>query len=247
MVKSLSFNLPARVRAFSDRPVPWAAQKLAVPVRAEAEHKAEEPAAEPENQPEAESTETGLAEQIAEENSGEDRNDQHGHDDEERHTPGHGEDYAEELAQQRHKLDKAVEALQQAIAGFADAREKFRRDFEVSAVKLVYEIATKVIHKELATSPDIILYQIQETLKNIADDAEIRIRCHPADHDYLAQETEFITWLQNTYPACRVVPDESVGRGGCIVETAGEVHDATIESQLAEIRKHLSAKVEEHA
>ena len=244
-MKSLSFKLPARVRAFSDRPVPWEPQHPETPARPADP----EPARVQQDRPEPAipRAETGLSEQIAEDYSAEDGEDQHGQDAEERHITGHTEDYAEELAQQRQELEKAVEALQQAIAGFADVREKFRRDFEVSAVKLVYEIATKVIHKELATSPDIILYQIQETLKNVADDAEIRIRCHPADHDFLTQETEFVTWLQNTYPACRVVPDETVGRGGCIVETAGEVHDATIESQLAEIRKHLSAKVEEHA
>ncbi len=241
VVKNLSFKLPAPVRDFSEKPVPFQPvmqpEEQPAPVMVEEEQVPETPSA-------GEASEVGEEEALLpDENTPEDGRDEAPEDVHIIETP---QEQAH-IAGQLDRLEDTIEMLKKAIAGFAELRESFQRDFEVSAVKLVYEIATKVIHKELATSPDIILYQIQETLKNIADEVEVRIRCHPADCDFISTQTSFLEWLQNNHPACRLVPDEKIGRGGCIVETAGEVRDATIESQLAEIRKHLATTVEEHA
>jgi flagellar biosynthesis/type III secretory pathway protein FliH len=69
--------------------------------------------------------------------------------------------------------------------------------------------------------------------------SRVILRVHPADENVLAARRQ--RWLERN-PAIgdlAIVADDTVGRGGCRLETEAGTVDATLETQLEVIERHL--------
>lgn len=116
--------------------------------------------------------------------------------------------------------------------------ERFK-DLEASAVGLAVEIARFIVMRELETDSSIIITHVQKALGQINGIEDVRIRVHPSDLDLLQDARVAIQSQHSDIRQMSFTADETIERGGCIVETPLGSIDAQIRTQLDKIREAM--------
>jgi len=117
-------------------------------------------------------------------------------------------------------------------------KEKFYSDAEPEIIKLVMTIAEKVVGKMVRENDDSIRSIVRQALESAIGE-RITVRLNPEDYAVVAaDEMEFRDILDRT-KRISFKEDETVGKGGCIVETEVGTIDAQLETQLKAIKKAL--------
>ena len=157
-----------------------------------------------------------------------------------------GRDAAESAIEQL--LDKKVAsqmrtlrpALDGLVRQLTDARTEWLSHWEGSAVSLCAQMAAKVVRRELQSDPKLTLTWLREALELSAGSSAITIRLNPTDHANLGGEAEKLAEGFRPLGDARVLADEAVSAGGCVLETAHGAIDQQAESQLARLVEDLS-------
>jgi flagellar assembly protein FliH len=124
-------------------------------------------------------------------------------------------------------MQQGQETARQLAGLLSDAKAQFDQAEEVSAqgvLELACALAREVLRHEMSSNPNALLPVIREGLASLfADSRQILIRLNPVDMDML-QDT-----LRSEFPnlALAFQPEPTLARGGCTIESAGTVIDAT--------------------
>ncbi|PQA77742.1 flagellar assembly protein FliH [Rhodoferax sp. TS-BS-61-7] len=95
-------------------------------------------------------------------------------------------------------------------------------------LELACELARQVLRHELSTNPNALQPVVREALGVLAVDSKAAVvRLHPLDLEVLAE----VLRQEFSGLALTLLPDSSVARGGCLVESAGTVVDGTVEKR----------------
>lgn len=116
------------------------------------------------------------------------------------------------------------------------AKEKVLREAEPEIVRMVMDIAEKVIGREIKKGAvvDVVRKAIRESVGQ-----KIVVRVNTLDMEVIrGKEAELLAELDKVH-SLSVREDETVPLGGCIIETELGTVDARLEVQLAAIRKAL--------
>jgi len=107
-------------------------------------------------------------------------------------------------------------------------------------VRLALEIAEKIVIKTVAADPEIVASVLERARREVVDARRVRIHLNPADYELLAEmRPDLLTMGHDNGRVIEVVADEEVSRGGSRLETEIGVVDATVPTQIAEIRRQL--------
>ncbi len=147
------------------------------------------------------------------------------------------------LEQAEQQFCDTVSALGIALEEIGRLRESILKNSIHDMLLLVMAITKEVINREVEANPDVIVSTISRALNAAVKSDEFHLVVNPLDLDLVNEKKPFfiasISGLQNI----TVETSEEVSSGGCLLESNfGEV-DATIESQLEQIRKQLTAKM----
>jgi len=108
-------------------------------------------------------------------------------------------------------------------------------------VRMALRVAEKVLRRKLETTPEAMLPMVDEALRSLQGQQQTRIvlRVHPADQAVLEARRQH--WLDRhpSTSSLQVVVDESMSRGGCRIESEFGMVDATVETQIQVIERHL--------
>ncbi len=130
-----------------------------------------------------------------------------------------------------------ADALRAARVRVAEAARKAQPEI----VRLALRVAEKILRQKIEAQPEAIVPMVDEALRAFLAQNQSRVvlRVHPADERVLAAHRQ--RWLERnpTIGGIVVVPDEAVGRGGCRLESESGTVDATFETQLDVIERHL--------
>jgi flagellar biosynthesis/type III secretory pathway protein FliH len=151
---------------------------------------------------------------------------------------------AEGAAQGR---EEAKQEVLPSIVAFANAgqtlivfEEQMIARYAPEMIHLALEIAEKIVHKAVAADPEIVASVLERARREVVDARHIRIHLNPADYRLLAEmRPDLITMGQDNGRVIEVLADEEVSRGGSRLETEIGVVDATVPTQIAEIRRQL--------
>jgi flagellar assembly protein FliH len=138
------------------------------------------------------------------------------------------------------RMQSALPALQQVIAGIADAKQAWLGHWERCAVKLATAIAAKVLRRAATDAPDVTLALVREGLEMAAGSTKIRIHLHPTDHDTLKGQVNRLAEELRQLGQSEVVADPEITAGGCRIETLHGAIDQQFETQLARIEEELT-------
>ncbi|WP_242445711.1 FliH/SctL family protein [Chromatium okenii] len=129
--------------------------------------------------------------------------------------------------QQEEMLKVAVQALENIAHALSDPLADSVDALEPELLLLVTTLARQVILEELQQRPELIVTVLREALKQLPSrNHPLRIHLHPDDQVilevYAKTADETMTWL----------PNPTIERGGCIVESGASRIDATVETRL---------------
>ena len=131
-----------------------------------------------------------------------------------------------------------MEEFTDAILKVRESKEKFFAEAEAEVIKLVLTISEKVIGKLAQEYKEVILSIIQQAMERSLGD-RIVIRLHPEDWKRIQTEEKVFKEKLDKTKHLHFKEDDTIERGGCVVETEIGTIDAQLDTQLKAIRKAL--------
>jgi flagellar assembly protein FliH len=134
---------------------------------------------------------------------------------------------------------ETAQAFSAALEDISRLRGSILRNSTDDMLRLVMAIAEQVISCTVELNPEIIHHTIVKALQAAVDSDVYHIKVHPDDMVVVMEKKPLLLAGISGLKNITVEASPEVTRGGCLVESdLGEV-DATIESQLEEIRRKI--------
>ena len=138
-----------------------------------------------------------------------------------------------------------AKALAAALEQFELRRRSLLSEMERDVAALAGAIAHRVIKRAVDVDPSCVSDNLREALQLVARKNRLEIRLHPEDLEQARQFARELLPAQE-FEAVGFMPDETVGRGGVLLRTAGGQVDATVETQWTRILDEILAGWQEH-
>lgn len=139
------------------------------------------------------------------------------------------------------EIENELKLLRVLIEGIERVREEIYGSIEADVIEISLTIARKIIYEAAEKERQIVVTTVQEAIKKASDREMLKIKINPVDYQILNKKrTELIQCLDGI-KSIIFEEDESIQRGGCLIETNQGDIDARIDSQIrvieGEIRK----------
>jgi len=149
------------------------------------------------------------------------------------HAEGYQRGYAEGLAAGRDEVALRVQKLDQLLSYLHRPLENLDATIEEELTWLATEIARQLVRRELRTAPGEIVAVVREAVALLpSGSTSIQVRLHPDDARLIR---EVLSLGQGDEPIWRIIEDQTLSRGGCVVNTDLSRIDATIEKRLGAV------------
>ena len=142
---------------------------------------------------------------------------------------------------QRNETLQTLQAMASIVKETSKLKKSILENEEQQIIQLSLAIAEKVIHLEVTTNREVIRGVLKEAIKNIGDRENMKIRVHPQDFHFMLEiKSDFLHGFDGIKNIV-FEEDESILRGGAIIETlCGEV-DARLDQQYNEIKTLITS------
>jgi flagellar assembly protein FliH len=124
-------------------------------------------------------------------------------------------------------------------ASFAAARKEGLAMLANEVMSLVSDIAEKVIYRAAAADPEATLRAVTEALEELPGGGRIRLLVPAEDAESISEQRAALMALLREPSDIQVVSDESLRRGGCVVQSDRGDSDARLETRLATVREEI--------
>jgi flagellar assembly protein FliH len=141
---------------------------------------------------------------------------------------------AERIAAIEGERQQFLDALQRQLDALTERTER-------EALRLALAVAGVVVRREIALDPDTVLRRVREALRRVVGAESITLRVHPEDEALVRGQRTSLLGAADSLRELLVETDDSVERGGCIIESRAGNIDARITTALAQIERALSA------
>lgn len=135
------------------------------------------------------------------------------------------------------------EEFYQILSGIEERLQSYEKSFESIVIAVSSKIAQKVLNREIENK-SIIESTLRNAIGKVLGAGGIILRLNPADYELLNQG-DFIVTLNNSFSKLKFEMDDSIEKGGGIIETEIGSVDARVSTQLEEIIKQLENSLNE--
>ncbi|MFN4178827.1 MAG: FliH/SctL family protein [Armatimonadota bacterium] len=126
-------------------------------------------------------------------------------------------------------INNMAEAIRNELANFFSRAEE-------AVTELALEIARKIIEVETKINPEVVRKAISQALQELKS-GTVTVRIHPEDFSLLGND---LSWLNlGEGVSVRVVPDETIERGGVIAESEQGLVDLQPHTKLALLQSEV--------
>jgi flagellar assembly protein FliH len=132
------------------------------------------------------------------------------------------------------RAEAMLRRVAQTLEELGGLRQTLIHETERQMVQLALTLARRVVHREVSLDPELAAALAHVALEKLGTTTPATIRLNPEDYTIVAQDGERWGGV-----AVTVVPDPSVARGGCLVESDFGCVDATVERQFDELSRAL--------
>ncbi|MBU1153163.1 hypothetical protein KKB84_04235 [bacterium] len=138
-----------------------------------------------------------------------------------------------------------IHQMKEIITNAESKRCHIIKEAEEDIIELAVLIAKKIVKSELTTNREIVVKNVREALKRVAERDEITIKVNLTDLKLTkAHEEEFLRDVAGV-KKINIKDDLTITPGGCKIETDFGGIDANLDTQLEEIKKSLKKVSEE--
>jgi flagellar assembly protein FliH len=160
----------------------------------------------------------------------------------------HADGYADGLAEAREsasiELTRIREQLGEQLGHTLSALEQAHRcalsKLEASVAEVAFAAVCRLLHRE-ATSREFVLSTVERACARLRTETVATARLHPRDIEALGELLQGETEIRLRSLCLRVVADESLQLGGCVIEAASGQYDGGLENQLRRLHAALTA------
>ena len=151
---------------------------------------------------------------------------------------------AEALEQWRKKLATVEKRWGEAAAQWQGRFDELDRQGREAVLGFALKLAKKVVHRQLALEPGLVVDQVEAALKQVLGMSRVKVGVHPEDRPLLDEAMPALASTLEQFDRVELVDDESVTRGGCVLRYGQGRLDATVETQMARIVEELVGRRE---
>ncbi|MEN6462082.1 MAG: FliH/SctL family protein [Syntrophomonas sp.] len=146
-------------------------------------------------------------------------------------------------AQQEIEADRqlALEQSRQIVEQARQSKINTLRSIETDIVRLVLAIARKTIAGELLSNPDVIVNVVREAINYLDNPQNVTVHINTQDMQQVlnAIESREITEVGGSQINFEVLPNDRMGRGGCLLESDIGRVDARVETRLNSVERSI--------
>lgn len=138
--------------------------------------------------------------------------------------------------------DEWMDKITQASGIVESARQEYVKHIESSEMmilELAITVAEKIIGQKLEESSEAFLSIVKRTIKEARDYREIQLHIHPVHYKELLEQKEDLQAMFMKETALIIYPDPELSEDSCLIESANGRIDASVDSQLKEMKDKL--------
>lgn len=129
----------------------------------------------------------------------------------------------------------ASRAMVQRLEGLFEELDGLRtrvfQDYRNWLISSSLEIARYVIQRELQAQPDLLLQTMESALDQATDQHPLTFILNPDDLELLREQVD-LSCLEHSNQSITLKGDEGISRGGCLLESAVQLIDGSLEARL---------------
>jgi flagellar assembly protein FliH len=133
------------------------------------------------------------------------------------------------------RMQENGKQVAQLIDGVHTAWKQLNSNAESMVITLAMAAAEQIVKEEIQTNPNVVLRQIHEGLKRLNGVERLTLRLHPDDEKIVRQYKNELLASSDSVREITITGDDTIKRGGCILESDSGNVDATMESQSKKI------------
>jgi flagellar biosynthesis/type III secretory pathway protein FliH len=161
------------------------------------------------------------------------------------------EAHAQALSEARAQFSEELSAaVAEQVAAFEQARTVLlrqieaaaaghRREIEQELTGLVAAMAEKVIHRKLDSDDGVVLDVVRATIERASCADRLTVRVPAPDEERLREAMAELLAAADGPEWLEIVADETIGPGGCIVDTERGRFDARISTQIEQLSEEI--------
>lgn len=139
-------------------------------------------------------------------------------------------------------LQELKDNISNTIKETIDFRKKILKEAETTIVSLALNFAKNIVGEEIQTNREIIQNQVKKSLEYIIGEGKLIFHVHPDDVGQFEDKEKYIP--EEYLGDIEIIKDDTITRGGCILETNAGTIDSTIESKVSELEKSIQNGLE---
>jgi len=147
--------------------------------------------------------------------------------------------YAEGRAEAAERAKSILEGIEQVLKEALKEKDEIIKKAEQQIVELAMAISKKITKCEVLLNRDVIYYSVNEAISKIVDRDTLNIYMNLKDIAAFTQKKEDILKSLPVDSKVKIIEDNNILPGGCIISTNMGNIDATISSQMLEVEKML--------
>ncbi|HEU5140975.1 MAG TPA: flagellar assembly protein FliH [Bacillales bacterium] len=145
----------------------------------------------------------------------------------------------------KEKYEELIAEAKNSVEATKKARKERLDETEHDILELGVKIADKIIGSVLLEDTERWLEMVKKAISEVKEYGEIRLIVHHKWYDFmLSHKKEFESLLKNS-AEFYIYPEITDDEFTCLIEFPSGRIDASVDSQLTEIKKQLAAKLEE--
>ena len=117
--------------------------------------------------------------------------------------------------------------------------DRIKKDLRIAAerdlLEFAVQIATRMTFSTGELRREVVAENVRRAIRQVGEKTDLTVRVHPKDKEYMDTFAERVLMKLDVAVSIRLVQDESISPGGCVVETGRTSVDATLDSQVAQI------------
>lgn len=157
--------------------------------------------------------------------------------------------YEEGLRQGKQEGLQAYQSLLDEVKAMIELTKQDYYSYMESSEEIILhlglEIAGKIIGQQLAENPEQLLSLVRSALKEVREHKEIQLFVSVSSYSFIQEYKEELLSLLNGETSLFIYPDEELADTSCIIESSFGRIDASVDSQLNEIKKQLTELLKE--
>lgn len=107
------------------------------------------------------------------------------------------------------------------------------------------KVAERILGEKLAENGEHFLSLVKRAMKEVREQSEVKIYVHPLYYEMLVQQKDELKAVFNQPTDIFIYPDEQLQENGCMIETPFGRIDASVDTQLQQIKQQLLERLEE--